>query len=121
MTETSSPDLRPGRTLAGEGNQLRPQGSCWRSRRVAPWAGTITGEICFHWISDEFKAKGITYRDLAVLAQLGYLQTTREGRYAVYYRIVGPDHDLGHTRRELPLLVTSVILGYPLWTRGSPS
>jgi hypothetical protein len=48
---------------------------------------TITGEICFHWIGAEFKAKGVTYHDLAKLARLGYLTRTNEGRYAVYYRL----------------------------------
>jgi hypothetical protein len=48
---------------------------------------TITGEICFRDIRPEFKAKGVTYRDLAKLARLGYLTRTGEGRYAVYYRI----------------------------------
>ena len=55
--------------------------------RAVGW--TITGEVCFKWIGDEFKAKGVTYRDLAALARLGYLVRSGEGRYAVYYRIVG--------------------------------
>jgi hypothetical protein len=55
--------------------------------RAVGW--TITGEICFRWIGDKFKAKGVTYHDLAALARLGYLQRSGEGRYAVYYRIVG--------------------------------
>ena len=54
--------------------------------RAVGW--TITGEVCFKWIGDEFKTKGVTYRDLAALARLGYLERTGEGRYAVYYRIV---------------------------------
>jgi hypothetical protein len=29
---------------------------------------TITGEICFAWIGQKFRAKGVTYRDLAALA-----------------------------------------------------
>jgi hypothetical protein len=39
-------------------------------RAVGP---TITGEICFRWIGPEFKAKCVTYHDLATLARLGYL------------------------------------------------
>jgi hypothetical protein len=49
---------------------------------------TITGEICFGWISEKFRKKGVSYRDLATLARLGYLRRTGEGRYTVYYRIV---------------------------------
>jgi hypothetical protein len=48
---------------------------------------TITGEICFRWISPQFKAKGVTYHDLAKLARLGYLIRTGEGRYAIYNRL----------------------------------
>jgi hypothetical protein len=51
---------------------------------------TLTGEICFGWIPEKFKAKGVTYRDLAKLARLGYLKRTGEGRYCVYYRVVQP-------------------------------
>jgi hypothetical protein len=58
-------------------------------RAVGP---TITGEICFRWICPEFKAKGVTYHDLAKLARLGYLTRTREGRYAVYYCPARPKH-----------------------------
>jgi hypothetical protein len=50
----------------------------------------LTGEICFSGIGKKFKAKGVTYRDLAALARLGYLERTGEGRYCVYYRIVRP-------------------------------
>ena len=49
---------------------------------------TLIGEICFDRIGKKFKAKGVTYRDLAKLARLGYLDRTGEGRYCVYYRIV---------------------------------
>jgi hypothetical protein len=49
---------------------------------------TLTGEICFAWIGEKFKEKGVTYRDLAALARLGYLERSGEGRYCVYYRIV---------------------------------
>jgi hypothetical protein len=48
---------------------------------------TITGEVCFRWIGEKFKAQGVTYRDLAALARLGYLVRSGEGRYAVYYRL----------------------------------
>jgi hypothetical protein len=51
---------------------------------------TITEEICFAWIGKKFKAKGVTYRDLAALARLGYLERSGEGRYCVYYRIARP-------------------------------
>jgi hypothetical protein len=56
-------------------------------RAVGP---TITGEICFRNISPEFKAKGVTYHDLAKLARLGYPTRTGEGRYVVYYRLTTP-------------------------------
>ena len=36
--------------------------------------GTITGEVCFRSIGADFKARGVTYRDLAALARLGYLR-----------------------------------------------
>jgi hypothetical protein len=54
-------------------------------RAVGP---TLTGEICFSWIGEEFKAMGVTYRDLAMLARRGYLRQTGRGRYATYYRLV---------------------------------
>src|SRR5262245_52516751 len=51
---------------------------------------TIAGEICFRSIGQKFKTKGVTYRDLAALARLGYLVRSGEGRYCVYYRIARP-------------------------------
>jgi hypothetical protein len=58
----------------------------------------LTGEINFRCISDEFKAKGVTYHDLAALARRGYLERSAEGRYTVYDRLVGPRQT---TRRQL--------------------
>jgi hypothetical protein len=49
---------------------------------------SLTGEICFRWIGEAFRAKGVTYRDLAMLARRGYLRRTGQGRYTVYYRLV---------------------------------
>jgi hypothetical protein len=63
-------------------------------RAVGP---TLTGEICFRWISPEFKAKGVNYHDLAQLARLGHLVRTSEGRYAVFYRLT-----TSKQRRERP-------------------
>jgi hypothetical protein len=57
---------------------------------------TITGEVCYRWIGADFKAKGVTYRDLAALARLGYLRRTGEGRYAVYYGVI-PRRDQGRS------------------------
>jgi hypothetical protein len=54
--------------------------------RAVGW--TITGDICFAWIGKEFKAKGVTYRDLAMLAHRGYLRRTGQMRSAVFYRLV---------------------------------
>jgi hypothetical protein len=48
----------------------------------------LTGEVCFRSIGVDFKKRGVTYRDLAALARLGYLQKSGTGRYVVYYRIV---------------------------------
>jgi hypothetical protein len=58
----------------------------------------LTGEITFRCIGDEFKAKGVTYHDLAARARRGYLQRSAKGRYTVYYRLVGPRQT---TRRQL--------------------
>jgi hypothetical protein len=58
----------------------------------------LTGEICFWSIGEEFKAKGVTYHHLAMLARRGYLQRTGEMRSAVFYRIVPPS--LTNTRRN---------------------
>jgi hypothetical protein len=63
----------------------KPQLALKACHAVGP---TITEEICFRWIGEKFKVKGVTYRDLAALARLGYLKRTGEGRYCVYYRIV---------------------------------
>jgi hypothetical protein len=60
----------------------------------------LTGEICLRSISPQFKAKGVTYHDLAKLARLGYLTRTGEGRYAVCYRLTTPKRH-GVTRRSL--------------------
>jgi hypothetical protein len=57
------------------------------SRSLKAAAPGLTGEICFRGIGPKFKARGVTYRDLAKLARLGYLTRTGEGRYAVYYRL----------------------------------
>jgi hypothetical protein len=65
-------------------------------RAVGP---TITGEICFRWIGPEFKAKGVTHHDLAKLARVGYLTRTREGRYAVYYRLSAPIRPRANRRK----------------------
>ena len=61
---------------------------------------TLTEEICVDWIGEKFKAKGVTYRDLAVLARLDYLKRTGEGRYCVYYRIVALTKKKGSVRSK---------------------
>ena len=61
---------------------------------------SITGEVRYRWIGADFKAKGVTYRDLAALARLGYLRRSGEGRYAVYYRVVRPIGDLRFRSRR---------------------
>jgi DNA-binding IclR family transcriptional regulator len=60
----------------------------------------LTGEICFLSIGQKFKAKSVTYRDLAALARLGYLKRTGEGRYCVYYRIVALTKKKGSVRSK---------------------
>jgi hypothetical protein len=52
--------------------------------------GSLTGEVCYRWIGADFKARGVTYRDLAALACRGCLRRTGKGRHAVYYRLVRP-------------------------------
>jgi hypothetical protein len=54
--------------------------------RAVGW--TITGDIWFDLIGKEFKEKGVTYRDLTMLAHRGYLRRTGQMRSTVYYRLV---------------------------------
>lgn len=42
---------------------------------------TPKGEICFRAIPKEYKARGVTYHDLAVLESLGYLAGTGDASY----------------------------------------
>jgi hypothetical protein len=66
--------------------------------RAVGW--TITGEICFRWIGKDFKAKGVTHRDLAMLARRGYLRKTGEMRCAVYYRLADQRGTMAKTPRR---------------------
>lgn len=50
---------------------------------------TSSGEVCFRWISPEYKAKGVIPQDLMQLARFGRLQRSDQNKRGAYYRLVG--------------------------------
>jgi hypothetical protein len=48
---------------------------------------TRSGEICFRWISDEYREKGVRQQHLWQLAKLGILTESDRNKRAVYYRM----------------------------------
>jgi hypothetical protein len=53
--------------------------------KAAP--SSADGEICFRWISDEYKDKGVTPQQLQQLAGLGVLVKTDQNKRGIYYRV----------------------------------
>jgi hypothetical protein len=48
---------------------------------------TADGELCYRWISQEYKDRGVTQHHLRELAKRGVLSKTDQNKRGVYYRL----------------------------------